>query len=266
MSKILLISDNPIGASQRGCEANDQIIVDNLNCDFATSEEFNKNPRTNYDKIIISNFFFLSEESKEILKNANCYHCSHDFLFASHRIPSLHPDFIVPAEYKVNVDFLNSFKKIYCQSSFQADIFRKNGFENVESWQGNLWRADDIDNMCALNGPKNGRAAIIAGQHKGEEQSADLAKKLNIPFDILPPMPYSEFLITLSQYQNYLYIPVILESLCRVIFEAKLMGVVPLTTNLCGGVYTSLWNYNCGELAAKLHLKREEILKKLKED
>jgi len=104
MSKILLISDNAIRSSPRGAESQDAIIFDELNCDFATCEEFNKNPRTKYDKIIVSNFFFLSEESKEILKNTNCYHCSHDFLFASHRIPSLHPDFIVPAEYKVNVD------------------------------------------------------------------------------------------------------------------------------------------------------------------
>ncbi len=264
MSRILLISDNPLGVSQRGCESNDRIICDNLNCDFATCEEFNAKPRTSYDKIIVSNFYFLSDESKWLLKGKNYETVNHDFLFHPSRIPSLFPNFICPKEELINISFFKNSRKNWCQSSFQANIFKNNGFE-AESWEGNLWSQEDIDSMVALNGPKNGKAAIIAGYHKGEEASVDLAKKLNVPFDILPQMPYKEFLVELSKYSLYLFVPNILESFGRILVEAKVFNTIPLTTNLCGAVYTSLWNYSGGELAAQLHLKREEILNKLKE-
>lgn len=266
MSRVLLISDNPIGVSDRGAESCDRIIFDQLKCDFATCFEFNDNPRTDYDKIIVSNFSALSDYSKEALKKTRYETYNHDFLFVGHRIPSFYENCLVPEDQKINIDFFNSAHKNYVQSSFQGEIFEKNRIKNVVNLDGNLWTADDLDDMVALNGPKNGRAAIIAGYYKGEEQSVNLARQLNIPFDILPKLPYKEFLAELSKFSLYLFNPPILESFCRVLYEAKLMGVIPVTTNMCGGVHSELWKYNGEELAGKLKDKRREIIKILRED
>jgi hypothetical protein len=264
MSKILLIADNHPNSSYRGAESSDRVLLEGLQCDFMTCEEYNSCLVTDYDKIIVSNFVSLSQEAKEVLMKHNFVTYNHDFLFVGSRIPSMFPDCIVPDEYKINVDFFNAAKSNYVQSIFQESIFKRNGILNVENLDGNLWTAKEINSMIKIGGSKNGRAAIISGEYKGEEQSVQFCKNLNIPFTVLPNMEREDFLQELSKFSMYVFIPYILESFCRVLYEAKLMRTISLTTNACGGVYSDLWNYNGEDLAEKLNEKREEILTKLK--
>lgn len=264
MSKILLIADNHPNSSHRGAESSDRVLLEGLECDFMTCQEFEFSSAW-YDKYIVSNFASLSAIGKEFLiKHGNFVTYNHDFLFVGSRIPSMFPDCIVPDEYKINADFFNAAKANYVQSVFQGSIFERNGILNVENLDGNLWTAKEIQAMVQMGGPKNGRAAILSGEYKGEEQSVQFCKNLNIPFTVLPNMERGPFLQELSKFSIYTFIPCVLESFCRVLYEAKLMGIIPLTTNACGGVYSDLWSYNGEELAEKLNEKREEILNKLR--
>lgn len=208
---------------------------------------------------------YLSEDAKETLMGQKFCHVAHDFLFTGSRIPNMFPDCLVPEEHKLNVDFLQAAQTLFMQSSLQEGIFRKNGFNNLSNLDGNLWTAAEISEMLNFYPRgKNGRAAIIAGDHKGEPGSVEWCKHLNLSFDIIPSMVYSKFLKTLSDYSVYVFHPLILESFCRVLIEAKVMGVTPLTTDACGAVHSDLWQYNGPELGEKLNEKREEIIEKLR--
>jgi hypothetical protein len=265
MSKILLIADNPIGLSSRGAESCDAVIYSELKPDFQTCQEFNENPRV-ADKYIVSNFASLSSDSQNILiSRGNVVHISHDFLFVGSRNPAQYVDFKVQSDHLINVEFLKSVK-IFCQSSLQESIFKLNGFENAESWGGNLWTEEDLVYLVSLAGnPKRARAAVIDHPYKGTPESIELCERLRIPFDTIAGMDYYSFLSVLSHYSTYVYVPALVpETFGRILIEAKIMGTTPITDWRCGAVHEECYKLDGAELAKYMNEKREEILTKLK--
>ncbi len=266
MSKILFIADNPIGSSYRGAEANDAIIYAELKPDFQTCQEFNENPRI-ADSYIVSNFVSLSEDSKEILAHRGNYKIiHHDFLICPFRNPGAFPDFKIPQEHLINLDFIKAAECNFFQSGLQRYIFELNNVEgNFDNLAGNLWTRESLEMMVELSkNKKNGRAFVIDGSHKGDSGSLEMCRNLFLSVDILPRMPYVEFLEAASKFSVYGFKPQILETFCRVLVECKVMDVAVLTSQWNGAVHEDLWNYNGEDLAEKLNEKREEILTKLK--
>lgn len=201
-----------------------------------------------------------------LMARGNYVHIAHDFLFVGSRNPAQHPDFKVEDEYLINVEFLKSAQKIFCQSSFQESIFKLNGFNNAESWGGNLWDDETLSFLLSLkDNPKKAKAAVIDHPYKGTEASIDLCRKLNIPFDTIAGLDYYSFLSALSAYSVYAFTPdFVPESFGRVLIEAKIMGTVPITDWRCGAVHEECYKLEGVELAEYMKAKREEILNKLK--
>ena len=265
MSKTLFISDSQIGSSLRGAEQCDQIIYNSLDVDFMTCAEFNIK-RLKTDKYLISNFAQLSITAKDYLSNKNYSIISHDFLILPTRDPTPYENFGVDPAHLINIEFFNNAKVNFCQSSFQASIFLKNGVKNCYSWEGNLWTEQTISELVQLGkNAKNGRGAIIDDPYKNTKESLNWAQHFKISVDLIPKMEYASFLSKLSEYSVYIFNCGLVESFCRILLEAKLMNLVCLTNRLCGATYTELYNYNGAELGVKLNEKREEILKLLTE-
>jgi len=265
MKNTLLISDSPLYSSLRGAESNDSIMVEELDCDFLTCSEFNM-LRPKYEKYIVSNFASLSQPAKDFLLNKNYVFCAHDFLLCPTRNPGLYPDFKVFQSDLINVDFLKNSKKIFCQSLFQAEIFKINGFENTHSWGGNLWRQESIEKMVKLGkNPKNGRMAVIDDPYKGTDKSVEFCRKLNLPVDKLPKMAYDQFIETLSRFSGFCLIPEIIETFNRILVEAKMMNLLVLTNQHCGAFNEECFQFQGEELGYKMNEKRREIINILTE-
>lgn len=268
MKKILLISDTDLGISDRGCEACDQIIVDNLQCDFCACYTFNQlnHSDLDYDKYIVSNFFDLSPKSKEFLKTKTFCHIAHDFMFLTSRNPGEYDNFLVPKHQLINFDFFSAAQAIFLQSEFQKQIFQVNGVPgNLVSWGGNLWSDEILDKMVELGKkPKNGRAFIIEGSHKGQAESLNVAKNLFLPIDIIGRVPYAQFLEKISDYNVYINFVNIIETFNRVLIECKILNIVPIVNKWSGAIHEELYNYNGEILAEKLKKKRSEIIEMLK--
>ena len=111
---------------------------------------------------------------------------------------------------------------------------------------------------------KNGRAAIIDDPYKATGEAVKFCRENFIPFDTIPKMGYVDFLTKLSEYSLFCLKPHVIETFNRILIEAKVLQVVPITSQFCGAVHEDLWNYNGEGLAAKLNEKREEILNKLR--
>lgn len=260
MKNTLLISDSPLYSSLRGAESNDSIIFEELDCDFLTCAEFNLR-RPKYEKYIISNFASLSQIGKDFLSNKQYVTIAHDFLFTPSRNPGFYPDFKVDEFDLINIDFLNNSKKIFCQSRFQEEIFKINGFVNTYSWGGNLWRQDSIEKMVKLGkNPKNGRMAVIDDPYKGTEESAEFCRRLNLPVDKLPKMAYDQFIEVLSRFSGFCLIPQIIETFNRILIEAKMMNLLVLTNQYCGAFNEECFKFQGEELGYKMNEKRREII------
>ncbi len=264
MGNLLLISDSPL-VGGRGAESNDLIVAEELSCQFQTCADFNENPIL-ADKTIVSNFASLSEESKKLLMGRRFVHIAHDFLFCPTRNPGNYPNMIVAPEHRINYEFLGKAETIFTQSSLQKAIFDKNGVSNrVENLGGNLFSEKSLEIMLYYGqNPKNGRAAVIDDPYKATNESFEMCRNLQLSVDKLPKMKYVEFLKTLSNYSVFCIIPNIIETFNRILIEAKVMGVVPITSQWCGAVHEEIYKFNGEELAEKLNEKREEILNKLR--
>ena len=267
MQKILLISDNPIGVSNRGAEANDKIIYDSLECDFLTCDSFNQKLPI-YDKYIVSNFYGMSEEAKEFLTDKKYVHISHDFLFTPSRNPFNFENGIVPDDCKINEKFFSNAEVIYTQSCLQMKIFQKNNIiGNYKNIGGNLWSDDDINFMLSRNNScKKPVSAILGDELKGSAESIKLCKMLNMPFEIFNNISYYQFLDKLSKYSVMTFIPFIPETFSRIVIECKLMGVLPIVNELIGAIYEELYKLNGEDLAEKLVEIRTNLLKELKNE
>ena len=261
--KILLISDLPLGGT-RGCEQNDKVIYDSIGCDFLTCAEFNEATPSGYDRYLLSNFASLSEESKEFLVKKEVYHLAHDFLFTPTRNVGNFEDFVVPPDFLINYEFFKSFKKIYTQSKLHQELFKKNGLESY-SISGNLWSSFHLKFMEERSSnSKNGRCLVLNDPYKGTNLAANLGKQLNLLVDILPRMPYLAFLDTLGKYSAFLFQSPILETLNRVILEAKMMNTVPIIGSLCGCTSEKIFELNGKELIEELRRIRDNFLLELK--
>lgn len=267
MSKVLLISDNELGGSERGAEQQDAIIQNELNCDFLTCAEFNAQ-RPEYDKYIVSNFFFLSPESKQFLQSRKFVHVANDFMFCGSRNPGIYENFKVPKDQLINLDFFAAAQTVFLQSNLQKRIFEINDIPGYfVSWGGNLWTDEILDKMVDLGrGAKNGRAFVIDGVHKGVNESAEMCKNLFLPFDIIGRVPYREFLETVSKFNCYVNFVNIIETFNRVLVECKVMNVLPVVNQWSGAVHEEVYKYNGEELAEMLKDKRREIIELLRNE
>lgn len=263
MKKFLFISDMEIGSSTRGAESNDQVIYNELPCEFMTTVDFNM-LQPKYERYLISNFSGLSERSKDYLLNKKYSHIAHDFLFCKSRNPGLYLGYEVNDP--INVEFLQKAEFIYCQSQLQEKIFNLNQFSNTVNLSGNLWTDDQLDLMVKLGeSKKKARAAVIDHPYKGTNESIQLCRNLKIPFDKIGSMDYSSFMKTLAEYSVYVFTPPIIETFCRVLIEAKIMGVVPITTDICGAVHESFYELEGKDLADEMKEKRRKILLTIQE-
>ncbi len=265
MSNILLVSDNPVGMYDRGAEQQDTIIKNELNCDFLTCAEFNAQ-RPEYDKYIVSNFFFLSPESKQFLQTRKFVHVANDFMFCGSRNPGIYENFKVPKDHLINLEFFTAAQNVFLQSNLQKRIFELNDIPgDLVSWGGNLWTDEVLDKMVKLGRKKkNGKAFVIDGVHKGVNGSVEMCRNLFLPFDIIGRMPYPEFLETASKYSAYGFQNVVIETFCRILLECKIMNVLPIVSQWSGAVHEEIYKYNGKDLAEKLKDKRGEIIEMLK--
>ena len=59
-------------------------------------------------------------------------------------------------------------------------------------------------------------------------------KVKNVPYELVGSLPYSEFLEKLGQNETFLFFPETMETLCRVVVEARMMNMKAITNGVLG--------------------------------
>ena len=216
------------------------------------------------DFYIVSNFLELSYQSYTYLtERANYIIYEHDHKYVRNRNPAQYENYEVPQSEIVNLQFYKNAKAILCQSTFHADIVRKNlGLDTIKSLGGNLWSSDSLELMSSLaSQEKLDMCAIMQTDnwHKNTIGAVRYCKIKNLPHALIPPCDYHDFLSRLATYRRLVFFPQTPETLSRIAVEARMMGMAVVTNQNVGATKEPWFHLKGEELIQVMRNKREEI-------
>lgn len=255
-----------------GAENNDSVLISSLEkkgydvekkyCSEATPQYIEDNK----DKFfIIGNFVSLKEESKKALYDKNYIIYEHDHKYVITRDPSKFVNFIAPPSKIINKDFFKNANCVICLSNSQAKSVKENlNIENVESIGCSMWSKEKLDYISSIsNNKKTKKYCVINSNNptKGKREAMGYCTKNNIEYDLIASNNEKEFLQTLSSYQTLVFVPTVLESLCRLAVEAKMLNCKLITKPiLLGASSEDWWNLSGEELIDAIRKKQKTAI------
>lgn len=267
---IVIISDFKYEEIPGGAESNDKILKDLLsvkyNVFYVKTQEFNEDFKnfTNIDLFIISNFYFISEDSKNFLSDKKYIIIEHDYKFLKSRNPNFYDNLIAPSNEIVHQEFYEKALLVLVQSKLQKSIFKKNiNLKNLESFSGNLWDEESISLLKDLcNSSKNGKAAVLDSdlEIKGTKESINFCEYNKIAYDKIPKQDYRSFLRSLSKYSLFVFFPLSPETFSRVTIEAKMMNLAVITNGNTAAIYEDLYKESGINLINLIDEKKQDII------
>lgn len=252
-----------------GAENNDSVLISLLEkYGFKIERTYSKNISPQFieanknKKFIIGNFVQLSEASKASLADKHYIVYEHDHKYLKTRDPSRFPNFLAPKDQLVNEEFYKNSKCVICLSNSQTDSIKKNlEISNVESIGCSLWSTEKLDFIADIaDTVKEKDYCVINSRNlvKGTSQATDFCRRGDYSFDLIESNNEKEFLKTLASYKTLVYMPTVLESLCRLVVEAKMLNCGVLTkTQLLGAASESWWGLNGKELITAIKSQQD---------
>ena len=252
-----------------GAENNDSVLISLLEkYGFSIEKKYSTEVTPSFieanknKKFIISNFVNLSEASKQSLQDKHYLVYEHDHKYLKTRDPSKFPNFIAPRNQVVHRDFYKNSQCVVCLSNSQTDSVKNNlDISNVESIGCSLWSTEKLDFISSISEtPKDKEYCIVNSQNptKGTREAVQFCKQNNISYDLMGSSNEKEFLRTLSQYKTLVFIPTVLESLCRLVVEAKMLNCKVITkAQLLGASSENWFNLNGKELITVIRSQQD---------
>ena len=214
---------------------------------------------------IVSNFVNLNDLSKKFLESLNYIIYEHDHKYILERNPSKYKDFIVPKDRLCNLSFYRNAKAVVCQSHIHADVIRRNiPSVNAVSVGCTLWSQNHLNILRDhLNTKKSPVAAVLDSDNrvKGKIQAIDLCERKNISYELIKSPDYNTFIGQLASKETLVFLSQVLESFCRLVVEARILGCKLLTNNLNGCISEDWFHNHQGEdLLNYIEEKQEEVV------
>ena len=169
---------------------------------------------------------------------------------------------MAPKDQVINKDFYKNSKCVICLSNSQVNSI-KNNLEilNVESIGCSLWSQEKLNFISDIAETKKEKDYCIVNSRnvvKGTQLAMQFCQRGKYSYDLIESNDEKEFLRTLASYQTLVYIPTVLESLCRLVVEAKMLNCGVLTkTQLLGAASESWWGLNGKELIGAIRAQQD---------
>ena len=252
-----------------GAENNDSVLISLLEKHgFEIEKKYSKEVspvfiEANKDKkFIIGNFVQLSEESKSSFADKQYIIYEHDHKYLKTRDPSRFPNFLAPKDQVINRDFYKNSKCVICLSNSQANSVKTNlEISNVESIGCSLWSQEKLNFIFEIaDTTKEKDFCVVNSKNvvKGTRMAIDFCRRGDYSFDLIESNNEKEFLKTLASYKTLVYIPTVLESLCRLVVEAKMLNCGVITkTQLLGAASQPWWGLNGKELIGAIRAQQD---------
>ncbi len=223
--------------------------VESVTCLQITAESIKKNKGANF---IVGNFVSLSDDKKAALVEAKNYIIyEHDHKYLKTRDPSQFPNFMAPPDQIINRDFYKEAKAVFCLSAIHKKVLKNNlKINNVRSIGTSLWSDDKLEYIKELaSTPKVKKYCIVKSSNpvKGMHQAIALCESKNIEYDLISMEHEKGFLKRLSEYETLIFIPQVLETLSRLVVEAKMLNCKVMTKGTLIGAASEPWFKLSGE-------------------
>ena len=274
--KIFLIADFFTDEIVGGGELNNEELVKLLNDSGHPTKKIKSRNLTqtflkeNQDGFfIVSNFLHLDEGVKTLLSSLNYLIYEHDHKYIRTRNPALYKDYLAPPSEIVNYDFYKKAKAVLCQSQFHTEIVKKNlKLNNIHNLGGNLWSEDTLKKIeIHSKKQKTNKHSIMNSsiEHKNTRDAVVYCEYNRLPYELIPPSTYSEFLDKLSNNSKLIFLPKTPETLSRIVVEARMMNMGVVTNSRVGASSEPWFEKKGKDLIDIMRAKKEEILQKVLE-
>lgn len=239
----------------------DKAIMDKLNINFDFISYKNLKPLRDDTFYIIANRSLFPRQYLNSFKKNNYIVLEHDSQFdkgmpgTPGRNPYLYnPEGIVPDQYKQDLKFYENAKAVLFQTEFQKNLFEKNNVHgNFINLSSTIFSDDDLNLLREINSrsiiPQRKYCIMNSKVYlKGTPQAINFCKENNLDFDLIEPNKNrKELFEKLSSYSTLVFIPLSPESCCRLVMEARMLGLNIITTKNYGAS-TSPWFRLSGNL------------------
>jgi len=269
MRKVILVSDFTIREIPfGGSEWVDQVILKKFPVEFQYSHLVNSFDSANM--YIISNISRLPSHLLPQLMMCDYIMIEHDSKFCQNRHPWAYPNSIVPQKDRINYDLYEKAKAVFVQTTDHLEVFKINDVKaNFYNLDGGIWSDDDLSLFESLyRENKNGKAMIYSTENwiKNTRGTIQFCAANNIDFDLVSDAKTRlEFLSTMSQYSKLVFIPLARETLCRLVVEARCLGLQVLTTQNYGASKSEWFKYSRDDLLKYLKQNTQKNLCKIEE-
>jgi hypothetical protein len=253
-----------------GAELNDYVLINELkkrgiNFIKKRSSEVNEEIIIQNEMFIISNFTALSDRIKNILMLKKYIIYEHDHKYIKSRNPSIYPNFIIPKSEIINHEFYRKAHSVVVLSDICKQILEKAlNIDNVVSIGCSLWAKDKLNFIKNINiEEKKEKYCILNSNNpiKGTRQAIEYCEKNNLKYDLVGPLPENNLLIEIAKYKYFIFMPQVLETLSRIVVEAKMLNCKVLTNKrLIGASYEEWFSLNSKELIEKIEEKIEKAI------
>ena len=272
MSKICFVADFFSDEVNGGGELNNEEFIK-----IATSRGYkvekvkSQHLSTNHIKnnfIIMGNFIGLSEKNKiDLISTGNYSIYEHDHKYLTTRDPSYFEEFKAPTSSLCNVDFYNQAKAVFCQSKLHSEIVTKNlPKANVENLSGNLWDKETLQFILECSKREKQNKVSIWNSSNPIKNTSDAKKYCmakGYEYDLIGNLPYKAFLSKMFENNCFVFFPTTVETLCRVVVEARMAGMKTVTNKKIGAISEPWFQLRGPELVEEMYLKRQTIPEKV---
>tara|TARA_R110002020_G_scaffold76558_1_gene193900 strand:+ start:8921 stop:9769 length:849 start_codon:yes stop_codon:yes gene_type:complete len=215
------------------------------------------------DKFIVANFMALREDCRNALYDKKYIIYEHDHKYLKSRNPAAFSDYEVPPDDIINAEFYKNALAVICQTQFHADIVKKNlNLDNIISVGGNLWSDEILDLLQEISEkPKEDKCSIMISNnwHKNTDGAVKFCESNDLPFELIQPASYKDFLSNLGKNTKLVFFPHTPETLSRIVVEARMMGMGVVTSNQVGATKEEWFQYKGAELIDIMRRKKTEI-------
>jgi len=244
-----------------GAESNDNILIRGLEkmghsveCHRASSISPEYIRENKEKKFIISNFISLSEASKNSLVEMGCDYIiyEHDHKYVSTRDPSVFVEYKIPENKIINKRFYQEAQAVVVLSKVCREVIEKNlGISNVHNIGCSLWSQEKFEFLKSLSARAKSGTVVLDSSNpiKGTAEAKEVCENRKIEYSLISSADEVKFLEMLSSAERLVFIPQVLETFCRLVAEAKMMGCKVLTKkNLIGFASEDCFNLSGEEL------------------
>lgn len=270
MKKYFVADFNVIDVPTGGGEWVDDMIIKKFNLEFLHTSKITSFDINSF--YVFSNISLLPQHLINEIPKLNYIILEHDYKICPSRHPWRYPDNIIPIKDRINYSLYKNAKAVFVQTTDHMNVFLKNEVDaNFINLKSSIWSDSDLnmlEELLNLNKEKNGKYGVYYTQNwiKNTQGSLKYCNENKLPFQIIKENKNRyEFLTNISKCSGIVFFPMARETFCRLVVEARCLGLDVITTKNYGASLEDYFNLSGKPLIDYLKEQTTENIKKINE-